>query len=421
MVLRLPQVANAALAFALLLSCIQKSYAQNSSGPNSVNTNAELNLRPESEPPTAINSSDEADDDEEDEFNPLGPTQPIGHSLKLNGQEKQLEELIKFDHQNAVASQLKLPEFKALEGFKGVPRAFVNLGNAGPAYGIVVEKLHHRLTVFERAESGKYRVVKSYRAITGKKYGNKERRGDLKTPEGVYFATGKKEGRGLPSKYGVLAFILDFPNIYDRQDRKTGSGIWIHATDKPARLLTPFDTEGCVALSNADITELKQYVIPFQTPVVITKEMTTVANEDELESPRKRSLEMIEAWRHSWEKSEFDTYESFYSKNFVSLGKKKSNWITFKKSLSKIRDGEIHVTISEPKILAFEDQLLAVFYQEYRSPDKTDFGQKFLYLQWEGDRYRVIGEKWYRTGRTERALQAMRSKESAVGKSEIAQ
>ena len=358
-------------------------------------------------------TADATDLEEDEDVIVSGPTEPIGHSLRAGGQEKRLEELIKLQHENSTNSAAA-KNFQTPTHFKGVPRAFVNLGNSAPAFGIVVEKLHHRLTVFERTETGAYRIVKSFRAITGKKYGNKEHRGDLKTPEGVYFATGKIDGRRLPPKYGVLAFTLDFPNVYDRQQRKTGSGIWIHATDKPARLQTPFDTEGCVALSNADITELNRYVIPFQTPVVITKEMTTVEHESELEQPRKYSLEMIDAWRKSWENSEFDAYESYYSKNFIALGKKKSNWISFKKNLSNRRDGEIHVTISEPKILAFEDQLLAVFYQEYRSPDKTDFGQKFLYLQWEGDRYRIIGEKWYPTSRTERALQAMRTKTSSA-------
>jgi hypothetical protein len=67
------------------------------------------------------------------------------------------------------------------------------------------------------------------------------------------------------------------------------------------------------------------------------------------------------------------------------------------------------VSISEPKIVAFEDQLLVVFLQDYQSKQHADFGRKFLYLQWEGDRYRIIAEKWYRAPRTETALRAFKA------------
>jgi murein L,D-transpeptidase YafK len=112
---------------------------------------------------------------------------------------------------------------------------------------------------------------------------------------------------------------------------------------------------------------------------------------------------MIEAWRESWETSNFDSYMGFYSKNFRSLGKSREGWQRYKKNISRARAGDITVTLSEPKILAFEDQLLVVFLQDYRSKSHSDHGRKFLYLQWEGDRYRIIAEKWYREKKTSTA------------------
>jgi murein L,D-transpeptidase YafK len=342
--------------------------------------------------------------------------QPIGHSLQTPEAKRRIEGLMAQGETREQAFKATVDRSRADQplqngkyGFaeppplQGVPKAFVSLGATNPAYGIVVEKLHHRLTIFKLNEQHKYEVVKTFRAITGKDPGDKVSRGDLRTPEGIYFITGRMSDDQLPAKYGRMALTLDYPNIYDRRVRKSGSGIWIHATDDPSRLLRPYDTEGCVAVSNEDIVKIAEYVQPFETPVVITKEMTT-ATEQEIQAPREGALKMIESWRHSWEKSDFKAYMEFYSPNFITLGKKKQDWQKFKNMLSSRRGESIQIGISEPKIIAFENQLLAVFMQNYKSSEHSDFGRKFLYLQWEGDSYRIIAEKWYRSGKTDTAF-----------------
>ncbi|MCA2959152.1 MAG: L,D-transpeptidase family protein [Silvanigrellales bacterium] len=292
--------------------------------------------------------------------------------------------------------------FSAPTKFDGTPKSFVSLGGVSPAFGIVVEKLHHRLSLFRLREDGKYEVLKTYRAITGKDPEDKKTVGDLRTPEGIYFVTGRIDDKDLPAKYGRAAFTLDYPNIFDQRQRKSGYGIWVHATDDPKRLLNPFDTEGCVVVSNEDLLELERFLGAFEVPIVITKEMVRVDDKD-IETPRAKANEMIEAWRQAWENSNFEDYMGFYSKNFRSLGKSKEGWQKYKQSISSTRKGDIKVEISEPKILAFEDQLLVVFQQDYSSKVHNDYGRKFLYLQWEGDRYRIIAEKWYREKKTSTA------------------
>lgn len=358
----------------------------------------------------------DADEEEAPAHSSIGPSTPIGHSLKSEKARKRIEELIATNRKEVKGVKLEvsqvagnLPElvngqygFQTPEKFEGIPKAFVSLGDVSPTYGIVVEKLHHRLSVF-KLNDRKYERVATFRAITGKDPGDKTSRGDFRTPEGIYFITGQMKDRLLPPKYGRLAFTLDYPNIYDQRQRKSGNGIWIHATDDPKRLQKPFDTEGCVAVSNEDILELQKYIIPFETPVVITKEMTS-GTADDADRSRSLALDMVDSWRHSWESSSFEKYDEFYSKNFKSLGRGKGQWQNYKKALSSARKGDIKVTISEPKILAFEDQLLVVFLQNYQSPKHKDFGRKFLYLQWEGDRYRIIAEKWYPARKTETVM-----------------
>lgn len=288
------------------------------------------------------------------------------------------------------------------ENYQGIPSAFINLGASLPTYAMVVEKNLHRLNVFKNLGNGNYVIVKSYLAITGKEQGDKKFRGDNRTPEGIYYIVDKKEGTSLAQKWGVSArkygpraFVLDYPNIFDKRQRKTGSGIWIHGVDSNDRMQRPFDTEGCVALKNEDVLDISQYVSEFQTPVVIVDEMQLMSH-DSAQKEKNKVIKMIEFWRKSWENSDFNSYLSLYSENFQSLGKDKEGWLKYKSKLSKLRKGDIKVQISEPKILAFRNQLLVEFFQRYTSPDKEDIGRKFLYLRKEGEGFKIIAEKWYK-------------------------
>ncbi|MBX9703640.1 MAG: L,D-transpeptidase [Silvanigrellaceae bacterium] len=302
--------------------------------------------------------------------------------------------------------ELKRVIMPSIEKFRGIPSAFIGLGNYHPTYGIIVEKDYHRLTIFQLMKDGNYEVVKTYPAVTGKMPGEKVFRGDNRTPVGIYFTVGETSGESLlkkwgdyAKKYGVHAFFLDYPNIYDKRTRKTGSGIWIHGVESDTRLLTPQDTEGCVALRNPDVLELKKFIKPFHTPVVIVDKMETTTPEVIL-SQRSKALEMINSWKESWQLSDFKSYMSYYSKDFMSLGLNRDQWQNFKSYLSKVRNKKIEVLISEPKIVAFRNQLLVVFLQSYSASDKKDFGRKFLYLQQESDSYKIIAEKWYSVNST---------------------
>ena len=58
-------------------------------------------------------------------------------------------------------------------------------------------------------EKGKAR---DYLCTTGQAQGDKQVRGDLKTPEGVYFVVRKRTERLDFEEYGGEAYILDYPN-----------------------------------------------------------------------------------------------------------------------------------------------------------------------------------------------------------------
>ena len=59
-----------------------------------------------------------------------------------------------------------------------------------------------------------------FKIAIGKEKGDKQFEGDNKTPEGIYFVNRIIDGKSLPEKYGPLALPINFPNAYDKDQRK---------------------------------------------------------------------------------------------------------------------------------------------------------------------------------------------------------
>lgn len=103
----------------------------------------------------------------------------------------------------------------------------------------------------------KGRELDRYAIACGKNYGNKERVGDLKTPEGMFHISNIENaanwkhdfGDGLGNisgAYGPFFIRLEVPGH---------KGIGIHGTHKPESIGTR-DTEGCIRLNNKDLETL---------------------------------------------------------------------------------------------------------------------------------------------------------------------
>lgn len=276
---------------------------------------------------------------------------------------------------------------------------YTNVYSNNNDYAILVEKENHRLNLF-RIEENNFYLIKQYSAVTGKKRGNKIEAGDKKTPEGIYFTTQTRTNNELlkiygkiATKYGPKAFVLNYPNIFDTQEKKTGSGIWIHGVDSDARVSKAFDTEGCVALSNMDVTEISDYIDHFNTPIVIVDDANT-ENIKEIFGQTDKYLAWLEEWRKSWETLDFVKYESYYSDRFESNHKDKEKWVEFKKHISE-QNQNITISIENPKVIEFKNQLVIMFKQRYSSSLTNDTGRKFLYLQKEANEYKILAEDFY--------------------------
>ncbi len=148
--------------------------------------------------------------------------------------------------------------------------------NRRARYTVLVDKANLKLYVAQR-QSDHYQVIRELSVSIGLIQGNKVKRGDFRTPEGIYKVIGIKFDEELAPKYGPMAFVLSYPNGRDKLLGKTGSGIWLHGTGQ--KILTP-DTKGCVELTDEGILDLSAFVA-YKTPIFIFPErrpLTKIGN-----------------------------------------------------------------------------------------------------------------------------------------------
>ena len=122
---------------------------------------------------------------------------------------------------------------------------------------IVVHKAERRLLLMHGGN-----IVRSYHVSLGlSPIGQKERSGDFRTPEGTY----RLERRNARSDY-FLSIKVSYPNEADLKRARmrhwdTGGSIMIHGLPNFLRHEPEFYqshdwTDGCIAVSNADMTEI---------------------------------------------------------------------------------------------------------------------------------------------------------------------
>lgn len=126
---------------------------------------------------------------------------------------------------------------------------------------ILIRKSEFKLYVID----GNGVVLLAYDCALGKNSGQKEKEGDMKTPDGIFpideiidasswshdFKNGKGEIQGA---YGPWFISLDTNNLSSGR----WGGIGIHGTHAPESIGTRV-SEGCIRLNNDDIVKLKQF------------------------------------------------------------------------------------------------------------------------------------------------------------------
>lgn len=323
-----------------------------------------------------------------DAVNHIGAT-----SLAKSLNQQQRDQLEQLRYEARVRLQAHLEKMSG----KKLPRQILLMGKTVDK-ALVVDKKHHRLYVYQRTgDNTPPKLVRDFYVSTGKLEGDKAAKGDLKTPEGVYFVTTFIPKEKLPDKYGVGAFPVNYPNELDRKLGKTGYGIWLHGTQSDSYSRPPRDSEGCVVLTNLDLDVLKKEIRPGITPVVITHEIDWL-DEQQWYQEQKSVLRAVESWRQDWESMNVERYLSHYSDKFWSKSHNLQSWQARKRYLARTKTFQ-KVGLSELSLFAYpsSDKLprnivVARFKQDYRSDNFRSEMNKRLYWRNDNHRWQIVYE-----------------------------
>ncbi|MCY4643720.1 MAG: L,D-transpeptidase family protein [Bacteriovoracales bacterium] len=269
---------------------------------------------------------------------------------------------------------------------------------------IVVEKYGHRLFLYENKGS-RPSLIKSYSVATGKFSGNKNIQGDKKTPEGPYIITDFRPSSKLIDLYGkegeiygAGAFVLNYPNPFDLAAQKTGSGIWLHATNDNRRISAGTDSRGCVVTTDEDLIDIARFVELGKTPFIITENHHFLPEKEWIKR-RKKLENLLNRWLKAWKDEDFSTYISFYdprSKNIQNVRGRRTyaQFRNYKRAVFA-SPGKPLIKISNISILRERDHLMIRFIQNYRSKNISDTGKKTLYLKQNSSyQWKIIHETW---------------------------
>lgn len=129
-------------------------------------------------------------------------------------------------------------------------------------YSIFIKKSAYTLYLLDNKNT----VIKSYDCTIGKNPGQKQKRGDMKTPTGTFYVDEIDDASGWTHDFGdgkgeiKGAYGPWFISINtDEMSKGAWGGIGIHGTHKP-NVMRAMDSEGCIRLQNQNVEELKQYV-----------------------------------------------------------------------------------------------------------------------------------------------------------------
>ena len=262
-------------------------------------------------------------------------------------------------------------------------------------YVLVAELEKGVLRVFEKFSGTRLEQVKSYPITIGKQGFGKTKEGDERTPVGVYRITSQLNDTQLDDFYGDTAYPLNYPNVWDRLNQFTGSGIWLHGVEDDSIKRPLRDSDGCIVLSNVDLEDLGQYLNVGYTKVLGVPQIEWVTN-DEISDSRRDLTQRMQEWVRAWESQKPEPYLEFYSKDFSDTEKNYQQWASYKRRVNTNKRF-IKVRLSDLGIYAYPGQsnlAMTEFYQNYSSNRFHSKGWKRQLWKLEDDgQWRIIYEK----------------------------
>ncbi len=260
----------------------------------------------------------------------------------------------------------------------------VLLAGSDMANVFMFDKALNRMFVFQPTASGQLKKVTDEYVVTGSIQGDKKREGDGKTPHGVYHFIKKLQGKNLESRYGPVAFPIDYPNALDALHKKNGSGIWLHGYPMDVSRRPPQDTRGCFSLNNTRLVSMAKHVRLHRSWVIVGENFEF--GQDKRKQQLLSSVQHdIEAWRRDWTSLNSKAYLSHYHANFRSGKRNLAAWKRYK---TRINGSKSFIAVNLSNMTLIHDPnswpegevVVAEFQQSYRSDNYADQGRKRLYL-----------------------------------------
>lgn len=256
---------------------------------------------------------------------------------------------------------------------------------------LLADKSQRLLSLVDQKTLADGNIIDTYNIDIGKNNGDKKRKDDHKTPEGIYIFLEKKAPPEIPFEtYGSMAFTTNYPNFFDKFENKTGSGIWLHSV--PDKVPLTRGSRGCVVLRNNDIKKIEPTINLKKTFLVIDSKIKWISS-DEHNTEKTEAMQWLETWRANWEKQDIENYIKHYSDEFSSPPFNKKTWYNHKSKL-KEKYKYVNVKLSDPNILQVKSQYIFQFVQNYESDAHKDVGIKTLYVLKEGNSLRITREDW---------------------------
>jgi len=259
-------------------------------------------------------------------------------------------------------------------------------------YIFVVDTDKSRLFVY-RNDNGTPQYIADFYVTIGKNGSEKKYAGDKKTPLGVYFTSAKLTHK-LADMYGEAAYPLSYPNEWDKRQGKTGSGIWLHGTPHDTYSRAPLSSDGCLVISNQDLSILTPILQQGNVPVIVSKDMEWL-KPDQAPKDKQELLGSLESWRKDWESQETDIYLKHYANGFSNGSLDFNQWAEEKRRIQASRL-KVDIKLSNLSIFRYPNNQLPMavvtFDQSFHSNLLDSQMRKRQYWIFENQQWKIIYE-----------------------------
>ncbi|MFM8864729.1 MAG: murein L,D-transpeptidase family protein [Limnohabitans sp.] len=306
----------------------------------------------------------------------------------LPAAQKRLEELLR-----ETTRRLRHPPLPNIQD--KIPSGLLHLDPQLHPYVAFVDASHSRLYWFANRSDAQGQprlelLMDTYISVGVQGIG-KSREGDGRTPLGVYFIKKNLSGDTLPDLFGAGALTLNYPNAVDLMRKRTGSGIWLHGTPSAQYSRAPEATDGCVVLSNPEMSRLLALGSLRLTPVLIGRDIDWQQPE-QAETERNPLMSRLQAWNQARQQDNDPLLRGHYSERFEREGQGLDHW--WPKLRSPVRNRTPSKPLNLVSALRWQDEgelMVVTWLDPNRSTSQRN---EYLRNYWakEGGRWKIVFE-----------------------------